>query len=94
MLYPLDHDAITENCGVVVTLGHTSMGISRPIADVLGDISAEALFTMTPEQIAVRVPRNPTLVARRLDYLADDLFADTFDANPRYRRLGASRVLR
>jgi type IV secretion system protein VirD4 len=84
-LYPLDYEAITENCGVIVTFGHTSMGMSRPIADILGDVSAEALFTMTPEQIAVRVPRNPTIIARRLDYLSDGLFGDTFDANPRYR---------
>jgi type IV secretion system protein VirD4 len=92
-LYPLDHEAITENCGVIVTFGHTSMGMSRPIADMLGDISADALFTMTSEQIALHVPRSPTVIARRLDYLEDDLFADTFDVNPRYRRPAAGRVV-
>ena len=46
-LYPVDHEAITENCGAIVTFGHTSMGMSRQIADMLGDISAEALFAMT-----------------------------------------------
>jgi type IV secretion system protein VirD4 len=90
-LYPLDHEAITENCGVIVTFGHTSMGMSRPIADMLGDISADALFTMTSEQIALHVPRSPTVIARRLDYLKDDLFADTFDVNPRYCVSGQGR---
>jgi hypothetical protein len=27
----------------------------------------------------------PTVIARRLDYLADPLFAGKLDANPRYR---------
>jgi type IV secretion system protein VirD4 len=93
-LYPLDHEAITENCGVIVTFGHTSMGMSRPMADMLGDISADALFSMTSEQIAVHVPRNPTVIARRLDYLADGLFADTFDVNPRYSQRAGGAAAR
>jgi type IV secretion system protein VirD4 len=85
-LYPLDHEAITENCGVIVTFGHVSMGMSCRIADVLGDISAEALFAMQQDRIAVRIAGNQTVIARRLDYLTDRLFARTFDANPHYRR--------
>jgi len=84
-LYPLDHDAIAENCGAILTFGHTSMGMSRPIADVLGDMSADALFSMTREQIAVRMAGQPTVIARRIDSLTDSLFAAKFDANPRYR---------
>ena len=30
-------------------------------------------------------PVLPTAIARRIDYLADALFAGKFDANPRYR---------
>ncbi|MGP0091242.1 MAG: TraM recognition domain-containing protein [Xanthobacteraceae bacterium] len=84
-LYPHDHEAITENCGAIVTFGHTSMGMSRPIADLLGDISADTLFGMTRDQIAVRMAGEPTVIARRLDYLTDGLFAGKFDANRRYR---------
>ncbi len=65
------------------------MGMSRQIADMLGDISAEALFAMTGEQIAVHVARKPTAIARRLDYLKDSRFAGKFDANPRYHRPAA-----
>ncbi|TPV99667.1 MAG: hypothetical protein USCAAHI_00879 [Beijerinckiaceae bacterium] len=84
-LYPADHEAIGENCGAVVTFGHTSMGMSRQIADMLGDISAETLFAMTGGQLAVHIARQPTAIARRLDYLTDSLFAGRFDANPPYR---------
>ena len=52
---------------------------------MLGDISAEALFAMTGEQIAVHIARSP-VNARRLDYLKHSLFAGKFDTNPRYHR--------
>jgi hypothetical protein len=92
-LYPADHDAITENCGTIVTFGHTSIGMSRSIADVLGDVSADALFGMGREHIAIRMAGRPTIIARRLDYLTDRLYAGKFDANPRYRgRYGGGKV--
>jgi type IV secretion system protein VirD4 len=88
-LYPLDHDAITENCGAIVTFGHTKMAMSRGIADMLGDVSADTLFAMTGQQVAVHIAGQSTVIARRLDYLTDRLFAGKFDANPRYRRPAA-----
>jgi type IV secretion system protein VirD4 len=84
-LYPQDHEAITENCGAILTFGHTSMTMSRQVADMLGDISADTLFAMTGDQIAVHIARQNTVIANRLDYLTDSLFAGKFDANPRYR---------
>jgi len=40
---------------------------------------------MGREHIAIRMAGQPTVIARRLDYLSDRLFAGKFDANPRYR---------
>jgi type IV secretion system protein VirD4 len=85
-LYPTDHETIVENCGAVITFGHTKLAMSRPIADMLGDISAETLFAMTPQQLAVHVAGRETVIARRLDYLNDPLFAGKYDVNPRYRQ--------
>ena len=61
---------------------------------MLGDISAEALFAMTGEQLAAHIARKPTVIARRLNYLKDSLFADTFDTNPRSVRRPAVRNLK
>ena len=61
------------------------MAMSRPIAELLGDETPEALFAMTREQIAIRMNGQRTVIARRLDYLTDRPFAGKFDANPRYR---------
>jgi hypothetical protein len=62
------------------------MPMSRQMADLLGDIYPDTLFDMTQEQIAVQQPGNATVVARRVDYLTDSLFAGRADRNPRYRR--------
>ena len=43
------------------------MGMSRPIADMLGDISAEALFDMKQRRLAMRIAGSQTVVARRLE---------------------------
>jgi type IV secretion system protein VirD4 len=59
--------------------------MSRPIAELLGDVSADTLYSMSRKQIAIRMAGQPTVIARRLDYLTDRLFAGTFDSNPRYR---------
>lgn len=87
-LYPRDHEIITENCGALVTFGHTTMSMSRQIAEVLGDVSPDALFSMTGDQIAVHLARRPTVIGRRIDYLHDELFRSRYDANPRYRSAG------
>lgn len=61
--------------------------MSRQIADTLGDISADAQFAMTGEQLAVHIARQPMAIVRRLDYL----FADKFDTNPCFQRPAAER---
>jgi hypothetical protein len=52
--------------------------MSRQIADMLGDISPEAMSAIRTSKSRAR---QPTTIVRRLDYL----FADTFDTNPCYR---------
>ena len=86
-LYPFDHESISENCGAIVTFGHTKMPMSRQMADLLGDISADTLFGMTKEHVAVQTAGHSTVVARRVDYLTDSLFAGRADINPRHRRM-------
>lgn len=85
-LWPVDHEAIAENCGTILTFGHTSLAMSRQIADLFGDISAEALFALPHDQLAVHRAGKQTEIVRRLDYLDDPLFFGRSDRNPRFRR--------
>ena len=85
ILYP-DYETLVENCGSLVTFGHTTSHMSKALADMLGDISAEALFNMRPEQLAVRTLGAPTRIGRRLDYLKDTLFRGRADANPMFAK--------
>lgn len=80
--YPQEHEVLLENLGTVATFGHSAFGMSRQIADALGDIGAERLFGMRRDEIAIRRPGEKTRVARRLDYLVDTEFAGRFDADP------------
>lgn len=83
-LYPTEHEVLIENCGTIVTFGHTSMGMSTQIAGLLGDVSAASLFEMGAEELALRQPRERTQIAKRLDYVRDPEFAGLFDLDFRY----------
>lgn len=83
-LYPKEHEVLLENCGTVLTFGHTAFSMSRQMADVLGDISAETLFSMGPHELAVRRAGERTRRVTRLDYLTDPDFAGRADPNPMY----------
>jgi type IV secretion system protein VirD4 len=84
-LFRDDHATIVNNCATVLTFGHTSYAMSRDLADLFGDVSAEQLFAMPEGQLAVRCAGRFTRVVGRLDYLTDGMFAGQYDANPMAR---------
>lgn len=86
--YGVGHEVLMENLGTIATFGHLSLAMSRQMADALGDISAEALFGMRPDEIAIRRAGVPTAIARRNDYLTDREFAGRFDPDPMHRGHG------
>lgn len=81
-LYPEDHETIAENCGTILSFGHTSMSMSQQIASLFGDITPEALFSLPAGHLAVHRAGRQTEIAGRLDYLQDAYFRGRFDANP------------
>lgn len=83
-LYPVEHEVLIENCGSIVTFGHTSMGMSNQLSSLLGDVSATQLFDMGPDELAVRQPRKRTAFATRVDYVRDPEFAGLYDLDFRY----------
>lgn len=85
-LWPRDHETVLENCGTWLAFGQASLTAARQVAEQLGDIAAEALFQMAPDELAIHCAGAPTQIARRLDYLSDPLFAGRFDAHPLHGR--------
>lgn len=83
-LWPHDHETILDNCGTWIKVGSTSLAAARQVADQLGDIDADLLLGMAPDQLALHRAGQRTLLAHKLDYLHDPLFAGRFDANPLY----------
>lgn len=83
-MFPTQHQAIVDNCGTLVAFGQNRPAMATPMAEVLGDISANALMQMGPHEVAINRAGSGTTIARRLDYLHDPLFAGRFDLNPFY----------
>ena len=84
-LYP-DHLTLVENAGAVLTFGHNSRTMSATMADVFGDVSADTLFRMQPCELAIKLAGEETRIARRLDYLTDEMFRGRFAPNPMFSR--------
>ncbi|MBU1345583.1 MAG: type IV secretory system conjugative DNA transfer family protein [Alphaproteobacteria bacterium] len=82
--YPGEHDVLIENCGSIVTFGHASFSMSQQMAAVLGDVSAERLFGMTADELAIRKPGESTRIIRRVDFLTDPEFRGLAGPNPMF----------
>lgn len=85
-IYPTDHETLFENCGTLLTFGHTAMSMSQQMANALGDVSPDALNAMKQAELAIRTGGTKTRIIDRIDYLADPMFAGRFDPHPMFRR--------
>lgn len=85
MLYS-DHLNLVENAGAVLTFGHNSRTMSATMAELFGDISADMLFRMRPNELAIKLAGKETRIARRLDYLTDEFFQGRFAPNPMFSK--------
>lgn len=82
--FPVEHETLLENCGSILTFGHTAFSMSQQMANALGDVGPDGLFGMGQDEIAVRVRGQRTRIARRLDYLTDPEFAGRASPNPMF----------
>jgi type IV secretion system protein VirD4 len=83
-LWPADHQTVLDNCGLVAAFGQNRPAMAEALADLFGDLPANALLQMPPHQLAISRAGQRTFVARKLDYLTDRCFEGRFDANPFY----------
>ncbi len=84
-LYPHDNGTIASNCLVGATFGTSSPIMAKPMAELLGDVTAEQLLNMPEDVLAFRTRNGPTRMLTKLDYLKDRRFAGLYGENPRYR---------
>ena len=82
--YPLDWRTMTNNCSMLQCFGATSAAGARDLADFLGLANAQFVEGLEPGEMAVQIAGRRPLVAQRLNYLTDAMFAGRFDANPFY----------
>lgn len=88
--YPQDWETILNNAGVVQMFGLNNGWVARGCAG-LTDMPLKQLIQLRSDEQVLVLPGVEPRVARRIDYLTDELFAGRFDPNPRYRRRPVGR---
>ncbi len=83
-LYPKSVNTIVGNCAAVAAFGISNAAMAKPIAELLGDITPEQLIAMAPNELALRLRKQPTRMLTKLDYMTDRHFRGRFDRNARY----------
>ncbi len=79
---------LMNNCGVLQFFGSKNYQVAKKIEEITG-VSAAVVRSMKPEE-QLLVMDGEARVARKLDYLNDELFKGKYDPNPFYR--GRKRV--
>lgn len=82
--YPQDWRTMTNNCSMLQCFGATSAAGARDLAEFLGLTNPLLVEGLGPEEMVVQIAGRPPVVAQRLDYLRDAMFAGRFDPNPFY----------
>lgn len=80
-LFPQDATTLVTNCNLV-TFGHKNIAMSRDMAAIMGDLTAEQLFRMDADTLAIQRADRPTELATKLDYVKDLRFRGLTDINP------------
>jgi type IV secretion system protein VirD4 len=93
-MWPRDFQTVLENCGPVLTFGQNRPSMAAPMANLFGDVGEAALIDMAQDEMAIGSAGRPTVLARKLDYLTDPMFAGRFDDNDLYRRPADALFLR
>jgi type IV secretion system protein VirD4 len=85
-LWPTDYQTILDNCGTIVAFNQSRPDMAEPMSKLFGDISADTLMRLPKDHLVINRSGEGTIVARKLDYLTDAMFASRFDPNPFYGR--------
>lgn len=82
--YPTSWENILNNCGVVQTFGINNRAMATQWGQYLHH-DADTLHEMQTDEQVISIHGEPECLGRRMDYLADKLFAGQFDENRFFR---------
>jgi type IV secretion system protein VirD4 len=86
-VYPNDWQTIVNNSGVLQVFGITNHNMAKEWSELLG-LPPQNLQELAREDAVVLKQGQGSVVCRRPDYLKDEVFAGTFDANQRFALQG------
>jgi type IV secretion system protein VirD4 len=82
-VYPNDWQTIVNNSGALQVFGITNHNMAKEWSDLLG-LNPQDLQKLTREEAVVLRQGHGSVMCRRPDYLTDENFAGSFDANQRF----------
>ncbi|HTU18822.1 MAG TPA: type IV secretory system conjugative DNA transfer family protein [Gemmataceae bacterium] len=87
--YPGDWQTMIHNAAVTQLFSVPNHLMAREWSELLG-MEAARLAQLPREDAVVAIHGRGTHIVRRLDYLADPVFAGLYDANPRFAQIAAA----
>jgi len=88
-LYPNSWESIFNNCSVIQLFGNRNFAVAKEFASIVG-VAPEELKDVARDEQTLVIDNEGPLLARKLDYLRDDVFKGRFDPNPHYQNLRVS----
>ena len=83
-IYGLDYDGMINNCSVMQTFGFSRQLAAEPIANIIGDYTADQLMRLPKGQQIISTGSGKARIIQSLRYYSDAAFAGRWDRNPMF----------
>jgi len=88
-LYPKTWESILNNCSVIQLFGLKNHRVAQDLGQLMG-VEPAALRDIARDEQGIVIDGDGPVLARKLDYLRDAMFKDSFNANPMYKDVDLS----
>jgi type IV secretion system protein VirD4 len=81
-IYPRDWQTMINNCRVIQCFGAHNLYAAADMANLVGFVAPERILELERSEMLLQIAGDEAVFARLPNYLADPIFAGTFDQNP------------
>lgn len=85
-IYPTTWESILNNCSVIQLFGLKNHRVAIDLGQIMG-VEPSTLRDIARDEQGIVIDGDGPLLARKLDYLQDNLFKNSFNANPLYKNV-------
>jgi Type IV secretory pathway, VirD4 components len=81
-IYGIDSEGIINNCSILQSFGFSRPLAAEPIAEIVGNFTAEQLVRLPKDRQIVSSGKSKTHILKSLRYYSDEFFRGRWDPNP------------